>query len=49
MEDTLLEIFLREDYDQILPVFERLELTVRLSGDMASPLMYLSCQREQMA
>lgn len=48
LEATLLEIFLREDCDRILPVFERLELTVRLSGDVESPLMYLSCEREQM-
>ena len=48
LDATLLEIFLREDYNEILPVFERLELTVRLSGDVESPLMYLSCAREWM-
>ena len=49
LDAALLEIFLREDCDEILPVFERLELTVRLSGDVESPLMYLSCAREWMS
>ena len=49
VEAALLEFFLREDCGQILPVSEALTLTVRLSADGASPLQYLSCQREWMA
>lgn len=47
VDSTLLEIFQREDYDQILPVFERVELTFRLSGEENAPFQYLSCKRER--
>lgn len=48
VDSTLLEIFQREDYDRILPVFERVELTFRLSGEENAPFQYLSCERERM-
>ena len=48
LEETLLEIFLREDYGEILPVSQRVEITFRLGGEGDPPFQYLSCSRTWM-
>ena len=44
--EVLLEILLREDYDEILNVNEHLEITFRISSDPEFAFEYLSCTRE---
>lgn len=45
-DEVLLEIFLRDDYDEILSVNEHLEITFRISSDPVFAFEYLSCARE---
>jgi len=45
-DEVLLEIFLRDDYDEILHVDQHLEITFRISSDPLFAFEYLSCTRE---
>jgi len=44
--EVMLEIFLRDDYGEILRADEHLEITFRISSDPAFAFEYLSCTRE---
>ena len=48
LDSVLLEIFLREDYREILPVSQRVEITFRLGGEGDPPFQYLGCSRTWM-
>jgi len=46
MHDILLEIFLRDNYDEILHTNQHLKISFRLSSDPEFAFEYLSCERE---
>lgn len=45
-QDLILEIFLRDDYADIMHVNERVDITFKLSDDPEFAFRYLSCKRE---
>ncbi len=45
LEETLFSHLVREDYDRIFTVFQKVTVTFRLSGDGEDFFTYLSCER----